>query len=169
MKGGMVRGFTLIEVMIALVISMIALLAIGSFTASMMDQGQIARERLAAVHLAESLLEEWQHDSKDYFPLVQADCSTQPRASVPAYPVTVSCTPVVAHRAFTVQALEQPAKGPMPPAPLTIRTFSRVDPYQVTPMVKVVKVSWYHKPTGDAQKDKNRLHSVFLTHVSAVK
>ncbi len=163
------RGFTLIEVMIALVISMVALLAIGSFTVSMMNQGQIARERLAAVHLAESLLEEWQHDGKDYFPNVKADCSTQPRTAMPTYPVTVSCTPATARTNFTVQALEQSAEGPMPPAPLKIGTFAKVDPYTVTPKVKVVKVSWYHKPTGNAQKDKSRFHSVFLTHVSAVK
>jgi len=168
-KGGAMRGFTLVEVMIALVISMVALLAIGSFTVSMMDQGQIARERLAAVHLAESLLEEWQHDGQDYFPNVKADCSTTPRTVKPVYPISVSCMPVTAKTSFTVQVLENPAEGPMPPAPLQLRGFSTVDPYTVTPKVKVVKVSWYHKPTGNVQKDKSRFHSVFLTHVSAVK
>jgi len=169
MSGEAMRGFGLVEVMVAMLVSMVALLALGAFTLAMIDQGEIARERIAAVHLAESLLEVWQADANDYVPSVQSDCSTSVRQSAPSYPVSASCQSSLVHVTFTIQADEQALSAPMPGTTPSMGTLSGVAALTLVPKVKVVKVSWYHKKTGNAAKDAARLHSVFLLHVTEVR
>ncbi len=154
------RGFTIIEALIAMLIAMVALLAIGSFFITVLDQGQVARERLAAVHLAESLLEDWQNDAQDRFPGIRADCSTRPFNQPRHYPVKATCSPSSSPVHYQITADVVPAKGPLPPAPLAIRDFGRPAGFVVAPRVKVVKVAWTHKQQG---------REVFLMDVSRVK
>ena len=52
-------GFTLIEGMISLIIISIGLLALGSFTVSVLRADANARARTLATHIAEQMIEEW--------------------------------------------------------------------------------------------------------------
>jgi len=53
------KGFTLIEVMVAMVIMAVTLLALGAFTLTVLNADNIARQRTVATHLAEQELENW--------------------------------------------------------------------------------------------------------------
>ena len=52
-------GFTLIEAMVAMVISAVILLAMGIFTVAVMRSDNTAKQRTVAVHVAEQQLEQW--------------------------------------------------------------------------------------------------------------
>lgn len=153
-------GFTLIEILITLVISSVIILSLGGFALSIIDGGQMSRERLSAVHLAEQVLESWQRDTNDRLSTIASDCTLTPAASAPSYPVSVTCTPDTGVTiAYTVVANETQASGPLPPVLSAFQSFGSSG-FTVTPMTKVVTVSWMHKGTS---------RSVFLTHLSAVK
>jgi len=154
-------GFTLIEILVTLVIVSVAVLALGNFTISMVGSGQVSRERLAAVHIAEQVLEYWQHDNNDYAPVVSAaDCSLSAAASVPAYPVSVTCTPASGgSSAFTIVNDQVQATGPLASNLSVFQNFTK-QAYNNTPQTKVVTVSWSHR---------GKTHSIYLTHLSQVK
>jgi prepilin-type N-terminal cleavage/methylation domain-containing protein len=108
-------GFTLIEILIALVIVSVAILSLGGFAISIIDNGEMSRERLSAVHLAEQVLEFWQRDTNDYLPIIASDCALTTASSAPSYPVTVTCTPTSGVSiAYTVVASKTQASGPLP-------------------------------------------------------
>lgn len=52
-------GFTLIELMVALVIISVSLLALGAFTLAVLSSDNEARQRTVATHIAEQELEKW--------------------------------------------------------------------------------------------------------------
>jgi prepilin-type N-terminal cleavage/methylation domain-containing protein len=56
---GQERGFTLIEAMVAMVISAVILLAMGIFTVAVMRSDNTAKQRTVATHVAEQQLEQW--------------------------------------------------------------------------------------------------------------
>lgn len=56
---GKENGFTLIEAMVAMVISAVILLAMGMFTLSVMRSDNTAKQRTVATHVAEQQLEQW--------------------------------------------------------------------------------------------------------------
>ncbi len=154
-------GFTLIEILVTLVIVSVAVLSLGSFSISMVGSGQVSRERLTAVHLAEQVLEYWQHDSNDYAPVIAtADCSLSAATAAPAYPVSVTCAPASGiGAAYTIVSNETQATGPLPASQSAFQPFT-TQGYNNTPQTKVVTVSWTHK---------NKTHSIYLTHMSQVK
>jgi len=156
-----VKGFTLIEILVTLVIVSVAVLSLGSFTVSMVGSGQVSQQRLAAVHMAEQALEYWQHDSNDYAPTVSStDCSMSAAASAPAYPVSVTCTPSSgASSSFTIISDQAQATGPLASNLSAFQNFSKQG-YNNTPQTKVVTVSWTHR---------GKTHAVYLTHLSQVK
>jgi len=153
-------GFTLIEILVTLVIVSVAVLALGKFTVSMVGSGQVSRDRLAAVHMAEQVLEYWQHDTTDYAPVVSAaDCSLSAAASAPAYPVSVICTLASGASSFTIVNDQVQATGPLASDLSTFQNFTKQG-YNNTPQTKVVTVSWSHR---------GKTHSIYLTHLSQVK
>jgi len=153
-------GFTLIEVLIALVIVSVAILSIGNFTMSMVGSGQVSRERITAVHLAEQVLEFWQHDADDYAPAIAADCALSTAAGAPSYPVNVNCTPTSGIGiAYTIQADELQVTGPLPGNLSSFQNFSKQG-YDNTPQTKLVTVFW---------SNKGKSHNIYLTHLSMVK
>jgi prepilin-type N-terminal cleavage/methylation domain-containing protein len=153
-------GFTLIEILITLVISSVIILSLGGFAVSIIDNGQLSRERLSAVHLAEQVLEFWQHDANDYLPTMASDCTLATSSSAPGYPASTTCTPATGVSiVYTVVVSETQASGPLPSNPSAFQPFTSSG-LTVTPMTKLVTVSWKHKGTS---------RSVFLTHLSAVK
>lgn len=52
-------GFTLIELMVALVVISVSLLALGAFTLAVLSSDNVARQRTVATQLAEQELEKW--------------------------------------------------------------------------------------------------------------
>jgi len=155
------RGFTLIEILVTLVIVSVAVLSLGHFTVSMLGIGQTSRERLAAVHMAEQVLEFWQHDANDYAPTISTtDCSLSASASAPAYNVSVTCTPASGpSSSFTVVNNQVQATGPIVSDLSAFQNFTKQG-YNNTPQTKVVTVSWTYR---------GKVHSVHLTHLSEVK
>ncbi|MDQ6998084.1 MAG: prepilin-type N-terminal cleavage/methylation domain-containing protein [Mariprofundus sp.] len=161
-----VAGFTLIEVLVALVIVSVAVLSLGSFTVSTMTSGQESRERLTAVHLAEQVLESWQQSTKDYAPVIGNDClATLNNTVLPTYPFSVTCTPASGIAiSYTMNVSRASVTGPLPANLSTFQTFTKQGYYALTPLAqpqsKLVTVTWSHKAIS---------HSIHLTHLSMVK
>jgi len=155
------QGFSLIEILVTLVIVSVAVLSLGNFTISMVGSGQVSRQRLAAVHLAEQVLEYWQHDPNDYAPTISGtDCSLSVSTATPSYPVSVTCTPSSGSGGpFTIISNQTQATGPLPANLTTFQNFTKQG-YNNTPQTKVVTVSWPHR---------GKTHSIYLTHLSEVK
>ena len=163
------RGFTLIEILVALVIVSIGVLALGGFGVSIMGSGQISRERLTAVHLAEQVLEFWQSDASDRPPgIAVGTCGLTTLGANPAYPVTVTCTPDAGIGiSYTIVISRSAAQAPLPTTPnvsftgLTNNGLAAIRSMvgTVTPMTKVVTVTWLNK---------GKSRSVYLTHMSRV-
>ncbi len=156
------RGFTLIEIMVVLLVTAVALLALGSFSLSVMDSGTQSRERLTAVHLAEQVIEEWQHDANDYYPAIASDCtmSAGSAALTIGTTKTYTCTPVAGtQNLFTIAADVSAANAPLPDGLGNIAStaMSGTVTYINTPTVKLVTVSWPHK---------GATKSIYLTHLT---
>jgi len=175
------KGFTLIETMVTLVILAVGLLALGVFYISVIDSQQVAQERLRAVHLAEQVMENWQYDANDYVPNISSGCVLSVPSSAPAYPASVSCAYSSLSVTYAIWSDTFQAQAPLPTNPnsggaplvspntgtFSIRNMQKVivdtptTHNSVTPMLKVVKVSWSHK--GKAQQP------VVLTHISRLQ
>ena len=158
-------GFTLIEILVTLVIVSVVVLSLGNFTISMVGSGQVSRDRLTAVHIAEQVLEFWQHDASDFAPTVAAaDCSLSASGALPTYPLTATCTPSSGSGgSYTLVSNQVQASGPLPPLdPANLPTNGNFTSqgYTNTPYTKVVTVTWSYQ---------GKSHSIYLTHLSEVK
>jgi len=157
------RGFTLIEILIVLLMTAVALMALGTFSVAMMDSGTKSRERLLAVHLAEQVIEEWQVDKvNDFPPVVSATCAVTAGTSS-TLPAPQACTPG-AQTQFTVTMGRTQAQAPLPTNPNNNGSNSgsfSIRPMigSPTPYVKVVTVSWVHKGSS---------FSIYLTHLTRI-
>ena len=162
------RGFTLIEILVALVIVSVGVLALGGFGISVMGSGQVSRERLTAVHLAEQVLEFWQNDANDRPPdITVGTCGLTVLGADPAYPVTIACTPDAGIGiSYTISVNRSVAQAPLPSAPnnsfvaipnnnagSSVRNMVGT----ITPWSKVETVTW---------SNKGNSRSVFLTHMT---
>ncbi len=147
-------GFSLIEIMVALSVVTVGVLAIGKFSLSTLAGGQVSRERLTAVHLAEQIIEEWQ--KSDQLPALSGYCSNAGAAWNPQSPQPqsmASCTPNFGTKVpFTITVIESALKGPPP----TGGTFMTYKGSSKNPMTRYVGVNWTH----------HGAHQVYLTHVS---
>jgi len=108
-------GFTLVEVMVTLAIVSIGMLALGAFYASMVKSEGISQERLAAVHMAEQLIESWQKANIAPTP----DCTLLKGAPAPQLVVgstLFDCRPTTGVPVlFDIAINEVDAKAPLPP------------------------------------------------------
>ncbi|MFQ5518849.1 MAG: prepilin-type N-terminal cleavage/methylation domain-containing protein [Mariprofundus sp.] len=155
------KGFSLIEILIALFIVAIGVLAVGSFGVATLNTGQVSRERLTAIHLAEQVLEHWQNDANDRAPTIAANCVQSDATAVPSYPVTTTCTPATGTEiSFTILVDEALATGPMAGDLNNFSDFAQPAAYSNTPNTKLVTVTWSNK--GESR-------SVYLTHMAIVK
>jgi len=147
------RGFTLIEIMVSLTIISVAVLSLGGFSIGVIGSGQVDRERLTAVHLAEQVLEFWQNDVNNYAPVIAVNCTFTTTTTLPAYPVSTTCTSSSGVSAsFTIKVAILTATAPLPSNPNANNSnpgaFSVRDMIGVTPSIpaiKVATVSWNHK------------------------
>jgi len=169
------RGFTLVEILVALVIISVGMLALGSFYTSMIQQESVAQERIEAVNMAEQLIEDWERTNTPPTP----NCTA-------AQPLVVGtqlkgCTVAVGQGvpvSFDILINERAAQAPLPVShpnnPSMVVTDSsgvgmypmlqQADVYgnviQNSPpvMVRSVKISWIH----GTQKPQ----PVLLTHIT---
>ncbi|MDQ6970570.1 MAG: type II secretion system protein [Mariprofundus sp.] len=156
------QGFTLIEIMVALTIISVAILSLGSFSLGVVGNGQMDRERLTAIHLAEQVLEFWQNDANNYAPVIASSCTFTTATALPSYPLTSACTPSSGVSAnFSVQMAILTATAPLPTNPnannsnagaFAVRNM--IGGAASNPIIKVATVSWSHK---------GKTHSVSLT------
>jgi len=152
------RGFTLIEILIALFIVTVGILALSRFTVAIMGSGQVASERMTAVHLAEQVLEFWQHDAGDLPPKITLDkrgqCVFSQGGSAPS---TTVCTSAMGVKAkYSIVIKETQASGPLP-ASLSAMTMFTKQTNPNTPKTKLVQVNWTQKGVS---------HQIYLTHIS---
>ncbi|MDQ6973737.1 MAG: prepilin-type N-terminal cleavage/methylation domain-containing protein [Mariprofundaceae bacterium] len=168
------QGFTLVEILIALVIVSVGMLALGSFYTAMISQEGIAQERITAVHMAEQLIEDWQ--ANNVIPTPNCLVAGAPPVLVLAT-ATSNCVPTKGTPiAYTILLNERPALAPLPVThpnnpSLNVINALGVDMYSMltlsdvnknvianSPQVKVrsVQVSWTH--------EKRR--TVQLTHIT---
>ncbi len=159
-------GFTLIEIMVTLVIISVGLLALGLFTVVTIDQGEVSRERLSAVHLAERVIEGWQHNANDQPQSVDCTGGGGPVTVTPVVGTSVNCTPVSGVAIpYSIKLTTSRARAPLAQGnPARSIAFGSLT-WQGTATstnayVKVVKVTWAHK---------GKPHSVFLTHITGAK
>jgi len=146
------RGFTLIESMIALMVISIGLLAIGSFTISVMSADALARERIMATHIAEQVLEEWAQTgalatfgiTTPATPVSIADTDTQTATYTPTAVVSV---------AYTISATANAMIAPLPDGAGNVADSMLTG--TPTPIEKEVTVSWTHK---------GKAYSISLSH-----
>ncbi|WP_100266565.1 type IV pilus modification PilV family protein [Mariprofundus ferrinatatus] len=153
-------GFTLIEILIALVVVSIGVMALGSFGITTMSSGQTSRERLTAVHLAEQVLEFWQQDANDRVPSIASDCAMTTMGSVPTYPTSNTCTPATGVGIeYTITTNKTTATGPLASNLSSMQNFIQPTGYANVPQTKLVTVTW-------ARRGQTR--SVYLTHLTKV-
>jgi|GEM_PF-2339430 len=173
LNGSLKNGFTLIEVLVALVIISVGVLSLGGFSLSSLGSDQVSRERLTAVHLAEQILEEWQQagvlpvlDTSNYCKAVAtwnistaptvAPCPTTKTVTIS----TASCTPLFGTQInYNIVVKESPLCGPSKVSGSSYVFFNGTVAVP-KPVTKVVTVSWQHKGSS---------HSVYLTHLSKVQ
>ncbi|MDQ6990528.1 MAG: type II secretion system protein [Mariprofundaceae bacterium] len=177
------RGFTLVEILVALVIVSVGMLALGSFYTSMISQEGIAQERIIAVHMAEQLIEDWQNTNTPPTPnciINGVAAGVLPINILPTTNPMISISNCRVNNgisvAFTIILTETPAKAPLPVShpnnpSLNVTDSTGVGMYPLltlsdasgnviagSPQVKVrsVKVSWIH----------SKIQSVYLTHIT---
>jgi len=167
------QGFTLVEILVALVIVSVGMLALGSFYTSMISQEGIAQERITAVHMAEQLIEDWEANNT----LPTPNClvaGAQPALALAT--ATSNCVPTKGTPiAYTILLNESAATAPLPVThpnnpSLNVANSLGVAMYPMLTqsangnviansrpvMVRSVKVSWTH--------EKKR--TVQLTHIT---
>lgn len=160
------KGFSLIEMMVTMLIVTIGMLALGSFYIASVNSETMAQERLAAVHLAEQVLEDWQKSGGMPTPdckiaganpgalvigTVKADCVPNDGAPVP----------------FDIVLTVADAKAPIPnghPSHTTAGGAPEMgdlltDLANINANVKIrnVKISWEHG---------GQVKNVSLTHIT---
>lgn len=173
MKGRLYnKGFTLVEILITLLIVSVGMLALGSFFASSIKLEGLAQERIAAVHMAEQIIEDWQRTNT-----LPTPACTVPNVAVTALTIGSARNNCVADSgvpvAFSVMINERDARGPLPTdhpnnsnasaaGAVVTGVFLKVDASNNlipnSPVkVRIVSVSWQH--------DGNP-YNIYLTHIT---
>jgi len=93
------RGFTLIEIMVAMLIASVTLLALGAFTIAVLSQDNVARQRVVATHLGEQMVDEWMGTTQ----LPNPPFVVQPVPGTPAV-VVQAASPNTLNTAYTLSA-----------------------------------------------------------------
>lgn len=157
------RGFTLVEVLVTLVIVSVAVLSLGGFSLNIIGSGQVDRERLTAVHLAEQAIEYWQHDANDYAPKISSACVLSKGVAGTIF--SANCTPTSGVSiSYTINMDKLTATAPLPTKPngngtnkglFAVRNM--IGSAAAKPMIKAVMVTWSHK---------GKSRSVYLTSMA---
>ncbi len=140
-------GFTLIEGMIALIVISIGLLALGSFTISVLRADANARARILATHIAEQMLEEWAATS---------DLATYGLSAPSAgSSVTGTYTPADINVTYTLTAEASSMIAPIPDGAGSVNNQALTG--TPTPIEKKVTIAW---------DNGGVTYSIYLTHAT---
>jgi prepilin-type N-terminal cleavage/methylation domain-containing protein len=153
------RGFTLIETMVTLLIVSVGMLALGAFYMALIGSESDAQKRLAAVHMAEQLIEDWQKNDNPPTPVCNLLTAGNPLAGQLVIGTPISCkTTAGPDFIFDVLINEQSAQAPVPSnhpnnpnasgPNNTVMGVLLTNPTNAasTPVkVRSVKISWKHK------------------------
>lgn len=149
------KGFSLIEMMVAMVIVSVGMLALGSFYLASIQSEGVSQQRLSAVHMAEQILEGWQHTN-----VITLDCLgvaqeiiavPQPGAVTRTGCKAAEGTPV----SFDIVASQRAAQAPLA-TPGGVVMGNLVDNYANVIPLRSVKVSWVNN---------GKTRFVLLTHI----
>ncbi|MDX8414434.1 MAG: prepilin-type N-terminal cleavage/methylation domain-containing protein, partial [Mariprofundales bacterium] len=110
----MMRGFSLVEVMMAMVIASIGVLGVTTGTVSSLSNNLLARERIAATNLALDVIESWQASTSDTLPALQCTAGTVVLVSGGNSTCTMVSQEV--NTEFTITISTQSVQAPMQPA-----------------------------------------------------
>jgi len=163
------KGFSLIEVMVAMVIATIGMLALGSFYMASIKSERISQERINAVHLAEQIIEDWQNTNIP--PVPECKVGGVAAAALVLGTLLESCVPTDGvSTPFDILIDESDAKAPVPNGHLLHSTGDPLDapemrslltdptyPLSATVKVRTIKVSW--SLYGEALE-------IMLTHIT---
>jgi len=107
------RGFTLIEVMIAMMLALIGMLALGALTVTSMSLNTLARERVAAVNLGTRVMEKWIASPTDALPTPACNPAMGPLA----VGIDMICKPTSGevNIQYTINANISDILAPIPP------------------------------------------------------
>ncbi|MDQ6974978.1 MAG: prepilin-type N-terminal cleavage/methylation domain-containing protein [Mariprofundaceae bacterium] len=159
-------GFTLVEVMVAMVIVVVGVLALQSFYAGIIRSEQLSQERITAVHMAEQIIEEWQQRSAppnpSVNPLPTVNCATNPATTLTLGAATACTSSSGAATTFSITPTEARSQAPLPPNHANNNTTGIIwgdmaDIGGVTPNIRTVTVSWNYK---------GATKSIMLTHLT---
>jgi len=109
------RGFTLIEVMIAMMLALIGMLALGALTVTSMSLNTLARERVAAVNLGTRVMEKWIASPTDALPTPACN----PAMGQLVVGANMICKPTSGevNIQYTINAYFSDILAPIPPRP----------------------------------------------------
>jgi len=151
-------GFTLVEVMVAMVIVVVGVLALQSFYAGIIRSEQLSEERITAVHMAEQVIEQWQQSNV----LPSLNCKTNANKALTLATATACASSSGAGTTFSIMATEATAQAPLPPnhpnnatAGIIWGNMSGIG--GIIPKIRTVTVSWNYKGTTK---------SIMLTHLT---
>lgn len=99
------QGFTLIEIMVAMLIASVTLLGLGAFTIAVLSQDNVARQRAVATHLGEQMVDEWMGTTQLPAPFgAQPVDPTTDGTPGPAVVVVQPASPNTLNTAYTLSA-----------------------------------------------------------------
>jgi len=109
------RGFTLIEVMVAMMLALIGMLALGALTVTSMSLNTLAREKVAAVNLGTRVMEKWIASPTDALPTPACN----PAMGQMAVGIDMICKPTSGevNIQYTINAKISDILAPIPPRP----------------------------------------------------
>jgi len=87
------KGFSLIEAMVTMLIVSVGMLALGSFYMSSIRSEGASQQRLAAVHLAEQIIEDWQHTTTNTLPTPNCKVAGAAAGQLALNTTITSCVP----------------------------------------------------------------------------
>jgi len=181
------KGFSLIEVLVTMLITSVGTLALGNFYLTSMESERVSQERVAAVHMAEQIIEVWQNTNINPTPDCEvagaaagvlvigtelSSCVMNNGVSTP-FNILINESPVKApipnghqlHSNYNLGAgaandpLDSPEFGELLISPAVTLTVA-TEPAAPRVMVRTVKVSWPRR--GSA----NNMRSVSISHIT---
>jgi len=161
------KGFSLIEMMITMVIASIGMLALGSFYLASIESERVSQERVAAVHFAEQIIEDWQKGNVSPIPDCQISGASAGQLTIGT--TMANCVPNNGISVpFNILISERDAQAPIPNGHLlhptgagapVLGSLLTIPTNAASAHVKIrtVKVTW---------AVKGRTRDVMLTHIT---
>jgi len=140
------RGVTLIEVLIALLIIAVSVVALASMSVNSFETSYSSTQRLAASFFAEQIMESWQYNPSDFPPSIDGACNVSQGAAAASYPIVSKCTlSIIGASPLNLKVIMDTSNitAPIPLAgAISDQPLTTPPGYTLTPRSKWVKISW---------------------------